>query len=62
MAVENGEWILGFLPLFKNEIPGFSVEERTVAKYWWSGNVERDPWEWREIIATEQQLKKTLGN
>lgn len=42
---------VGFLPLFKNEIPGFSVEERTVATYWWSGYQERDPWEWREIIA-----------
>lgn len=42
---------VGFLPLFKNEIPGFSVEERTVAKYWWSGYTERDPWEWREIVA-----------
>lgn len=42
---------IGFLPLFKNEIPGFSVEERTVADYWWSGIVERDPWAWREIIA-----------
>ena len=42
---------IGFLPLFKNEIPGFSVEERTVPHYWWSGDQERDPWEWREIIA-----------
>ena len=42
---------MGFLPLFKNEIPGFSVEERTVAKYWWSGDPAHDPWEWREILA-----------
>lgn len=42
---------VGFLPLFKNEIPGFSLEERTVADGWWSGDTERDPWEWREIIA-----------
>ena len=27
---------IGFLPLFKNEIPGFSLEERTVAERWWS--------------------------
>lgn len=26
---------VGFLPLFRNEIPGFSVEERTTEKYWW---------------------------
>ena len=42
---------IGFLPLFKNEIPGFSLEERTVPEYWWSGNPTLDPWEWREIIA-----------
>ena len=42
---------VGFLPLFKNEIPGFSLEERTVPEYWWSGDQEVDPWEWREIIA-----------
>lgn len=42
---------IGFLPLFKNEIPGFSLEERTVPEYWWSGEVTKDPWEWRQIIA-----------
>lgn len=42
---------VGFLPLFKNEIPGFSLEERTVPEYWWSGDKQRDPWEWRQIIA-----------
>lgn len=42
---------IGFLPLFRNRIPGFSLEERTVPDYWWSGDKERDPWEWREIIA-----------
>ncbi|WP_081832835.1 AlkZ-related protein [Oribacterium sp. P6A1] len=42
---------VGFLPLFKNDIPGFSLEERTVSEYWWSEDLERDPWEWREIIA-----------
>jgi hypothetical protein len=42
---------VGFLPLFKNEIPGFSLEERTIPKYWWSGDVKNDPWEWREVIA-----------
>ena len=41
----------GFLPLFKNSVPGFSLEERTLALDWWSGNVERDPWEWRQIAA-----------
>ena len=42
---------VGFLPLFRNEIPGFSVEERTTEKYWWSEDAQRDPWVWREIIA-----------
>lgn len=41
----------GFLPLFKNSVPGLSVEERTVSRYWWSENAERDPWEWRGIAA-----------
>lgn len=42
---------VGFLPLFKNEIPGFSLEERTVPEYWWSDNPKLDPWAWREEIA-----------
>lgn len=42
---------VGFLPLFKNDIPGFSLEERTVPEYWWSGDKEKEPWEWRQIIA-----------
>ena len=42
---EAAEYInrVGFLPLFKNEIPGFSLEERTVAEYWWSDDPVRDP-------------------
>lgn len=46
-------WIneLGFLPLFKNEIEGFSAEEHTSDRFWWTGDKEQDPWEWREIIA-----------
>lgn len=42
---------VGFLPLFKNEIDGFSLEEHTVPEYWWSDDAEVDPWMWREIIA-----------
>ncbi len=41
----------GFLPLFKNDVPGFSVEERTCAEDWGTGDAERDPWEWRELLA-----------
>lgn len=42
---------VGFLPLFKNEIDGFSAEENTSDLYWWSGNPDQDPWEWRKLIA-----------
>ena len=40
-------WIneIGFLPLFKNEIEGFSVEEHTSNLFWWTGEREQDPWE-----------------
>ena len=47
---------IGFLPLFKNDVPGFSLEERTVPEDWFSGNLERDPWGWREIIAGSGQI------
>ena len=51
-------WIdeIGFLPLFKNEIDGFSTEEHTSDLYWWSGNPEQDPWEWRQRIAHSGQV------
>ena len=47
------DWIdeLGFLPLFKNEVYGFSVEEHTADLSWWSGDPEQDPWEWRCLMA-----------
>ena len=38
---------VGFLPLFGSEIRGFSVEEHTSSAWWWTGNREHDPWEWR---------------
>ena len=41
----------GLLPLFAGAVPGFSVEELTPAEWWWSGDLERDPWYWREEIA-----------
>ena len=46
-------WIdeVGFLPLFRNEIEGFSAEEHTSPRFWWNGDREQVPWEWREIIA-----------
>ncbi len=56
--MELGEYIkeVGFLPLFKNEIPGFSVEEITASDGWWSGVPQEDPWEWRQIIAEEGEI------
>ena len=47
------DWIdeVGFLPLFRNGIDGFSAEERTCPQDWWSGDADRDPWEWRQLIA-----------
>lgn len=42
---------IGFLPLFKNELPGFSVEEQVSALFWWTGDPAQDPWEWRALIA-----------
>ena len=45
-------WIneVGFLPLFANEVPGFSAEEHVSPLFWWTGDPEQDPWVWREII------------
>lgn len=47
---------IGFLPFFKNDIPGFSLEERTVSDYWWTGDKKHDPWEWRQIIAASGNI------
>ena len=51
-------WVneVGFLPLFANEIEGFSAEEHTSPDYWWTGDAEQDPWEWREIIARSKEV------
>lgn len=51
-------WIneVGFLPLFGNGVKGFSVEEHVSADYWWTGDKEQDPWEWREIIAAGHEV------
>ncbi len=42
---------VGFLPLFAGEVPGFSVEEHTAARHWWSDDPAVDPWQWRQILA-----------
>ena len=46
----------GFLPLFENRIPGFSVEERTVSADWWSDNPASDPWVWRQAMASDPRI------
>jgi len=47
---------VGFLPLFKNEIRGFSAEEHVSSLFWWTGDPEQDPWAWRELIAADHQV------
>ena len=47
---------IGFLPLFSNTIPGFSVEEHVPVSYWWTGEPETDPWEWRMILAADPDI------
>ncbi len=47
---------IGFLPLFQNEISGFSLEEKTIPEDWWSGIAEKDPWMWRVIIAGRHNI------
>jgi hypothetical protein len=44
---------IGFIPLFQNEIPGFSVMDITGWRYWWTGNEERDPWMWRMLLSKD---------
>jgi len=36
----------GFVPFFKNSIPGFSVEELTPRELWFS-DTQDGPWEWK---------------
>ena len=47
---------VGFLALFACEIPGFSVEERTPADAWWTGDERADPWEWRKLLAEDEGI------
>ena len=46
---------IGFLPLFSNEIPGFSVEERTPPGDWWTDR-PGDPWAWRQILSPDPEI------
>ena len=41
---------LGFLPFFRNEIPGFSIEEHTPPELWFEDRP--GPWEWKGPVAS----------
>jgi hypothetical protein len=47
---------IGFLPLFKSAVPGFSVEDITRGESWFSDDTEHDPWDWRKAIAAEGSI------
>ena len=51
-------WIneVGFLPLFANDVEGFSAEEHVSPDFWWTNDPERDPWLWREYIARSHEV------
>lgn len=42
--------------MFRNQIPGFSVEEHISADFWQTGDPEQDPWEWRKQIAESCEI------
>ncbi len=42
---------MGFLPLFKNSIPGFSVEENVDPSIWFTN--KPGPWEWKGPVIRE---------
>ena len=45
---------MGFLPFFKNEIGGFSIEEHTPSERWFSDENE-GPWDWKGSVAQNGQ-------
>lgn len=47
---------VGFIPLFKSSLGGFSVEELTRHMDWWGEDREKDPWEWRKSIAAKGNI------
>lgn len=50
--IEDAVEELGFLPFFSNPIRGFSIEEMTPEKYWFSSE-RPGPWEWKGPIAVK---------
>lgn len=47
---------VGFVPLFRNEIPGFSIEELSYKYGWWGDNPQIDPWAFREYAAGSKEV------
>lgn len=45
---------IGFLPFFKNNIQGFSVEECCPAELWFAKDID-GPWEWKGPIARSRE-------
>ena len=54
--LENYVEEVGFLPLFAGGVTGFSAEEHVSPDFWWTGDREQDPWEWRELIAANHRV------
>ncbi len=54
VELENVVLEIGFLPFFRNEIQGYSVEECTPPGYWFT-DVE-GPWEWKGTIARGRRI------
>lgn len=46
--------LLGFLPFFRNEIPGYSIEEHTPPALWFTE--VPGPWEWKGELARDKDL------
>lgn len=46
---------VGFLPLFRSHVDGFSLEELTSRTAWWSEQ-EEDPWDWRKRVSEEGKV------
>ena len=45
-AMESMVKEYGMLPMFENQVPGFSIEEHTPRSFWFAENTE-GPWEWK---------------
>lgn len=46
---------IGFLPFFKNDIPGFSLAEHTPPELWFVEGVD-GPWEWKGPAAVSRRV------